>query len=76
MLDREIGWAVARQIYQTLDGGRTWRLIKSVTWDGQFSFVSAELGWAVARSGEERALVQTADGGRTWQLLDPVVGAP
>jgi photosystem II stability/assembly factor-like uncharacterized protein len=67
------GWAFGMEISKTLDFGLTWERVKIVSWEGQFSFIDHERGWAVARSGEEIALVQTIDGGRTWQELDPVV---
>jgi photosystem II stability/assembly factor-like uncharacterized protein len=67
------GWALSRDIYKTTDGGLTWTKIKSVSWDGQFSFVDQLNGWAVARSDSEIALVHTSDGGRTWEELKPVI---
>jgi photosystem II stability/assembly factor-like uncharacterized protein len=71
MLDQNFGWALSRDIYKTTDGGLTWEHLKAVRWDGQFDFVDENNGFAVARSGEEIALVRTDDGGRTWQLLEP-----
>ena len=44
-----------------------------VTWDGQFSFVDPDFGWAVARAEEELALVLSDDRGQTWQMIEPVV---
>jgi len=67
----EVGWSLGRDIYLTLDSGLSWTKVKSVTWDGQFSFVSQVLGWAVARSEEAIALVQTSDGGRSWTEIQP-----
>ena len=67
------GWAFGMEISKTLDFGLTWERVKIVSWDGQFSFIDHDRGWAVARSGEEIALVQTVDGGKTWQEIDPVV---
>ncbi len=58
-------------ILSTRDNGQSWALVKTVNWDGQFSFVDELHGWAVARNGEEIALVYTQDGGQTWQLLEP-----
>jgi len=66
-----VGWSVGRDLYLTLDGGFSWTKVKSVTWDGQFSFVSQALGWAVARSEEAIALVTTSDGGRSWTEIQP-----
>ena len=56
-----------------MDGGRSWDFVKTVQWDGQFSFVSDQVGWAVARQGEALALVSTTNGGRTWNLLKPSI---
>ena len=74
LLNDTTGWALSRQIHKTENGGQTWRLIKTVNWDGQFSFVSGELGWAVARSEQAIALVRTTNGARTWSVLEPVIG--
>jgi photosystem II stability/assembly factor-like uncharacterized protein len=73
LLDPGHGWALSKDQYWTEDGGATWTKINTVTWEGQFSFVSAQLGWAVARSQEETALVRTTDGGRTWELMEPII---
>jgi photosystem II stability/assembly factor-like uncharacterized protein len=72
-LDENVGWALGREIHRTTDGGRTWTKLKTVNWDGQFSFVDADHAWAVARAGEEISLVRTEDGGRTWKELHPTV---
>jgi len=73
LLDPGHGWALSTDLHWTEDGGTSWTKIKTVAWEGQFSFVSPQLGWAVARSEQEAALVQTADGGRTWELLEPII---
>lgn len=70
-LDPTNAVVLGRQMYQTNDGGETWVHIKTVSWDGQFSFVSPTYGWAVARSGDDIALLRTFDGGRTWAALQP-----
>lgn len=62
-----------RKIYQSIDGGQNWEWVKTVEWDGQFSFVSDLVGWAVARTGEAIALVSTTNGGQTWGLLKPTI---
>jgi photosystem II stability/assembly factor-like uncharacterized protein len=72
-LTPEVGWALSKDIYQTLDGGQTWTLMSTVQWEGQFSFVNQQLGWAVARSEETFALLQTEDGGKTWDVIEPVI---
>ncbi len=72
-LSDQLGWAFGREIYETTDGGLSWASIKSINWDGQFSFVDSLQGWAVARDSDELALVKTMDGGLTWLLIDPQV---
>jgi photosystem II stability/assembly factor-like uncharacterized protein len=67
------GWSLGREIYRTQNGGRDWESMGGVTWDGQFDFVTQEVGFAVARSNDEIGFVRTFDGGRSWQLLEPVV---
>jgi len=74
LLNDTTGWALSREIHKTENEGQTWRLIKTVSWDGQFSFVNEELGWAVARSAQAIALVRTTNGARTWSELEPVIG--
>ena len=66
-----VGWALSNEFYRSLDGGISWNLMSTVDWDGQFSFVSEQVGWAVSQKGEEIALVHTTDGGKTWDLIDP-----
>jgi len=51
----------------------SWVKIKTVNWDGQFSFVNQKFGWAVAIANDSIALVFTQDGGRTWQLIEPTI---
>lgn len=65
---------LGREIYSSADGGHTWEHVKTVYWDGQFSFVDQQQGWAIASSSEGVALVSTVDGGRTWALIKPVIG--
>ncbi len=73
MLNPRVGWGLSRDIYQTNDGGRSWEEIKTVNWDGQFDFVDESAGFAVARSGDQVALVRTQDAGRSWEILEPVL---
>jgi len=68
--DPLVGLLLGREIYQTSDGGGSWDHVKTVNWDGEFSFVDAEYGWAVARSGNEQALVRTVDGAQTWAEVE------
>jgi photosystem II stability/assembly factor-like uncharacterized protein len=64
---------LGRDIYRTASDGQTWSFVKTVNWDGQFSFSDSQYGWAVARANGEVALVQTTDGAATWTLLKPTV---
>jgi photosystem II stability/assembly factor-like uncharacterized protein len=73
LLNPRMVYAFDRHIHQTLDGGRSWDHVKTVQWDGQFSFVTDQVGWAVARQGDALALVNTTNGGRTWGLLKPSI---
>ncbi len=70
----DTGWALAAKIKQTIDGGATWKTISDVSWTAQVDFVSAQLGWGVARSDTAEALVKTDNGGATWTELTPSVG--
>jgi photosystem II stability/assembly factor-like uncharacterized protein len=71
LLDQGMGYALSRDIFRTDDQGLTWAFVKTVNWDGEFSFINGQSGWAVARSGDAVALVRTFDGGLTWQEISP-----
>ena len=73
-LNENTGWSLGRDMYQTNDGGKTWELIKTVIWDGQFSLVDGNNWWAVARDGDNIELVYSSDGGATWEIIEPVIG--
>ncbi len=66
---------LGRDMYQNTNGGfGDWTHVKTVNWDGQFSFVDPQNGWAVARSSDgEVALVQTVNGGGTWSVIKPAI---
>ncbi len=74
-LDGSRIWALGLEIHRSENGGESWAKISTVTWEGQFDFVSATLGWAAVRKGSEYGLVQTTDGGNLWVQLSPVVAA-
>lgn len=60
------------RLLHTVDGGRTWTVIKTVGWnEAQFDFVNAQEGWALIDQGA--ALVHTANGGKTWEEIKPVI---
>lgn len=69
----DTGWALAKKIQLTTDGGKTWKPISDVTWTAQFDFVDANTGWAVATAGNETALVKTVNGAARWTMLTPSV---
>jgi photosystem II stability/assembly factor-like uncharacterized protein len=66
--------ALSRRIAVSHDAGASWQTLKMVNWDGDFSFIDDQHGWAVARAAQATALVRTEDGGRTWQQLQPQSG--
>jgi photosystem II stability/assembly factor-like uncharacterized protein len=79
-LNATTGWVLTNSgpetpsaLFATSDGAATLNETRSVNWTGRFSFVSPQVGWAVAESAEGKALVQTTDGGRTWREIKPVV---
>lgn len=78
------GWddvkVLGREIYILRYNPVGWQPVKTVFWDGQFSFVrlehdtsGAQHGWAVARDGDEISFLSTVDGGETWQEIVPVI---
>ena len=71
-LSDQVYYLTSRDIYRSTDGGMEWDLIKSVNWDGQFSFVNRDLAWAVAYDSkdDEYALVKTTDGCETFEIVD------
>lgn len=71
LLSPSVGWMLGEEIHRTEDGGNSWAKINEVTWQGQFSFVDAHHGWAVARNDDEIALVRTENGGRSWMVVEP-----
>ena len=63
-------YALGEDMYRSDDGGVSWDRFKVVTWQGQFSFINEEQGWAVATAADELALVRTDDGGMNWELIE------
>jgi photosystem II stability/assembly factor-like uncharacterized protein len=63
--------ASSGMLYQTADGGRTWRRSSTPFSDGQLFFLDNQTGWALAVSSAgagsaEADVYQTTDGGATW----------
>lgn len=71
LMDASTIGALGRELNISDDLGESWTKVKAVAWDGQFSFVDPDNGWAVARAGDQIALVRTGDGGRTWHEIQP-----
>lgn len=67
-IDERRGWAVGSggAIFSTVNGGRTWRALKSNTEENLFDvkFFDESEGWAVGSGG---AIIRTTDGGETWR---------
>ena len=68
-------FSAGREIQRSDDGGQTWNPVKSVNWDGSFSFVTRDMGWAVAYDpvDDEYALVKTVDGCQSFEIIRPVI---
>ncbi len=68
-------YAVTREINRSDNAGKTWDLVKSVNWDGEFSFINQNLAWAVAHdpTDEEYALVKTTDGCSSFEIIRPTM---
>lgn len=73
MFDELTRWGMGRVQYQTLDGCENWELVSQVDWDGGFSFINSQIGWAAARWETKYGLVKTQDGARNWILIKPVI---
>ncbi len=71
LLSPNVGWMLGEEIHLTEDGGHSWTKINDVTWQGQFNFIDANQGWAVAKNDDEIALVKTENGGRSWMIVEP-----
>lgn len=71
--DSSTAFALSRSLQRSDDAGHTWVAVKSVNWDGQFSFINAQTAWVVATDNGQAALVKTVDGGQTWQEIKPKV---
>ncbi|HSO12873.1 MAG TPA: sialidase family protein [Anaerolineales bacterium] len=64
---------LGRDMYLSTSDGQTWSFVKTVNWDGQFSFSDPQYGWAIARADGEAALVQTSDWAATWTMIKPTI---
>ena len=64
---------LGHDMYLSTSDGQTWSFVKTVYWDGQFSFIDPLYGWVVARLNGQVALLQTTDGAATWTMIKPTV---
>jgi len=64
-----------REIYRSEDGGESWVEVKTVFWDGQFSFINRDTAWVVAYDWEddEYALVKTSNGCNSFVEIKPEI---
>jgi photosystem II stability/assembly factor-like uncharacterized protein len=65
--------AAGGEIYHSIDGGQSWKLVISTAWQGTPDFVDTNTGWVVARIADKSALVYTVDGGKSGRDLNPTV---
>lgn len=72
-INTQTAFALGRDIQRSEDAGHTWAVVKTVNWDGQFSFVDSSTAWAVATDNGQIALVKTTDGGAAWLEIKPKI---
>lgn len=72
-INDQIIYALSRDIYRSEDGGESWQKVRTVNWDGQFSFIDRDTAWVVAINDEEYALVKTSNGCDSFSIIIPEV---
>jgi len=72
-IDDQIIYALGREIYRSEDGGENWQKIRTVNWDGQFTFIDRYTAWIVATNNGEYALVKTSNGCDSFIEIKPEV---
>ena len=77
-LNESIIYSLGKDIERSTDGGQNWQFVKTVKWEGQFSFVDQNTAWVVAadKSDWENpifALVKTTNGCSTFETIVPVL---
>ena len=70
-INEQVLYSISRDIYRSTDGGVAWQLVRSVNWDGQFSFIDQNNAWAVVYNNGKYALVKTSDGGNSFIEIKP-----
>ena len=74
-IDELNAFALGNDIAFSENQGQDWTRVKRVRWQGQFSFVDENYGWAVATHEDEIALVRTMNGGQTWTEIEPRISS-
>lgn len=77
-IDDQVLYSVSRDIYRSVDSGLTWQKVKSVSWDGNFSFIDKNTAWGIAYDPDdnEYALVKTIDGCKSFIIIEPKLLEP
>jgi len=70
-INDQIIYALGREIYRSENGGESWQKVRTVNWDGQFSFIDRNTAWVVAFNGQEYALVKTSNGCDSFIEIKP-----
>jgi hypothetical protein len=72
-LDSATMFAMGQEMHRSTDGGVNWTLTSSVSWEGQFSFVTPLYVWGAAELDGSYALVKSVNGTSSWAELSPMV---
>jgi hypothetical protein len=77
-LNESVIYSLGKDIELSIDGGRNWQFVKTVNWEGQFSFVDQNTAWVVAADKTDwenpiYALVKTNDGCSSFESIDPIL---
>jgi photosystem II stability/assembly factor-like uncharacterized protein len=74
-IDENTIYSVSRDIHLSEDGGETWQKVKSVNWDGKFSFLDKNNAYGIAYDPDdnEYALIRTTDGCSSIEIISPQV---
>jgi sugar lactone lactonase YvrE len=72
-IDEQNAFALGEHIFFSSNQGQEWLPVKSVRWQGQFSFIDVTHAWAIATYDDEIALVYTNNGGKTWLEIKPQI---
>jgi photosystem II stability/assembly factor-like uncharacterized protein len=73
-------YSLGKDIERSSDGGLNWQFVKTVSWEGQFSFIDQNTAWVVAADktdweNPKYALVKSTNGCQTFSEIKPVLVA-